>query len=67
VNINEPDPRAGPGIGVRKAFGATSRTLVGQFVVENVLTLVKASSAGAVRGGAARDRRSAVIPYATPI
>jgi putative ABC transport system permease protein len=28
-------------IGVRKAFGASSRTLVGQFVVENVtLTLV---------------------------
>ena len=28
-------------IGVRKAFGASSRTLVGQFVVENlVLTLI---------------------------
>lgn len=33
-------------IGVRKAFGASSRTLVGQFVVENVLlTLVGASIA----------------------
>ncbi len=31
-------------IGVRKAFGASSRTLVGQFVVENlVLTLVGAA------------------------
>jgi putative ABC transport system permease protein len=31
-------------IGVRKAFGASSRTLVGQFIVENlVLTLVGAA------------------------
>ena len=31
-------------IGVRKAFGASSRTLVGQFVVENlVLTLIGAA------------------------
>jgi putative ABC transport system permease protein len=31
-------------IGVRKAFGASSRTLVGQFVIENlVLTLVGAA------------------------
>ena len=53
-------------IGVRKAFGASSRTLVGQFVVENlVLTLV-----GAMLGAAcaalllAAINNSGVIPYA---
>jgi putative ABC transport system permease protein len=43
LNISRIMERA-PEIGVRKAFGASSRTLVGQFVVENVfLTLVGAA------------------------
>ena len=53
-------------IGVRKAFGASSRTLVGQFVVENlVLTLI-----GGAAGSSSRARRSGalnasgLIPYA---
>ena len=69
INLSRILERA-PEIGVRKAFGATSRTLVGQFVVENVvpLTLVGgllgwALSAVVLRGIVA----SAVIPYATPI
>ena len=49
LNISRIMERASE-IGVRKAFGASSRTLVGQFVVENlVLTLV---------GAAHRVRRS---------
>ena len=40
INISRIMERASE-IGVRKAFGASSRTLVGQFVVENIiLTLV---------------------------
>lgn len=40
INLSRIMERA-PEIGVRKAFGASSRTLVGQFVVENiVLTLI---------------------------
>jgi putative ABC transport system permease protein len=40
INISRIRERSSE-IGVRKAFGASSRTLVGQFVVENVLlTLV---------------------------
>lgn len=53
-------------IGVRKAFGASSRVLVGQFVVENVvLTLIGAmiglALAAAVLAGL---NASGVIPYA---
>ena len=53
-------------IGVRKAFGASSRTLVGQFLIENlVLTLVGAAFglllAMAVLGAL---NSSGVIPYA---
>lgn len=53
-------------IGVRKAFGASSRTLVGQFLIENlVLTLVGAAFglllAIAVLGAV---NSSGVIPYA---
>jgi len=40
INLSRIMERA-PEIGVRKAFGASSRTLIGQFVVENiVLTLI---------------------------
>ena len=43
-------------IGVRKAFGASSRTLVGQFVVENlVLTIL---------GGAVGSRRCRLLSCA---
>ena len=42
INISRIEERAGE-IGVRKAFGGSSRTLVGQFIAENVLlTLVGA-------------------------
>jgi len=42
LNVSRIMERA-PEIGVRKAFGASSRTLIGQFVVENlVLTLIGA-------------------------
>jgi len=53
-------------IGVRKAFGASSRTLVGQFIVENVLLTLVGGAVGFVlallvlRGLTASD----VIPYA---
>ena len=47
-------------IGVRKAFGASSRTLVGQFVVENVvLTLIGAALGFVGRGAAAAGRQRA--------
>lgn len=53
-------------IGVRKAFGASSRTLVGQFVVENVvLTLVGGVVALVLAAGMlAAINASGVIPYA---
>ena len=54
-------------IGVRKAFGASSRTLVGQFVVENlVLTLVGAGVgfvlAGWLLAAAQRQRADSHTP-----
>jgi putative ABC transport system permease protein len=53
-------------IGVRKAFGASSRALVGQFIVENVfLTLVGALIAWIFALGVLRGiSESGVIPYA---
>ena len=53
-------------IGVRKAFGASSRTLVGQFVVENlVLTLVGGLIAFALTGWVlSAINASGAIPYA---
>ena len=39
-------------IGVRKAFGASSRTLVGQFVVENLVLTLVGGAVGFVRRGA---------------
>jgi putative ABC transport system permease protein len=53
-------------IGVRKAFGASSRTLVGQFLVENVVLAI----VGGVLGFAGSlivleaANRSGLIPYA---
>jgi putative ABC transport system permease protein len=53
-------------IGVRKAFGASSRSLVGQFVVENVvLTLVGALLGLVLSAGVLSVlNRSGIIPYA---
>jgi len=65
LNVSRMMERASE-IGVRKAFGASSRTLVGQFVVENVaLSLIGGLfglllSAAALRGITA----SGLIPYA---
>jgi putative ABC transport system permease protein len=53
-------------IGVRKAFGASSRTLVGQFVVENVfLTLIGAAIGFLIAAGLlSMINTSGVIQYA---
>lgn len=53
-------------IGVRKAFGASSRTLVGQFVVENVVLTLLGSAIGLVLAAAvlAGVNASGLIPYA---
>ncbi|HEX4962837.1 MAG TPA: ABC transporter permease [Thermoanaerobaculia bacterium] len=53
-------------IGVRKAFGASSRTLVGQFVIENVvLTLIGAGIGLALAAAVlAAINASGMIPYA---
>jgi putative ABC transport system permease protein len=52
-------------IGVRKAFGAPARTLVGQFVVENVvLTLVSAAAGFVLSALVLRAiNQSGVMPY----
>ena len=43
-------------IGVRRAFGASSRTLIGQFLIENlVLTLIGAGDRPRARGRGAAD------------
>src|SRR5262245_20326831 len=65
INVSRIMERASE-IGVRKAFGASSRTLVGQFIVENLLlTLV----GGAIGFGLSRLALSAItnsglLPYA---
>jgi putative ABC transport system permease protein len=53
-------------IGVRKAFGASSRTLVGQFVVENVVLTLIGAGVGLLLSGAvlAAINASGVIAYA---
>jgi len=65
INVSRIMERAGE-IGVRKAFGASSWTLVGQFVVENVLlTLIGgviALAASSLVLQALTD--SGLIPYA---
>ena len=61
LNVSRMMERASE-IGVRKAFGASSRTLVGQFVVENVALSLIGGAVGlrAVRGcPRARSRRAA--------
>jgi putative ABC transport system permease protein len=53
-------------IGVRKAFGASSRTLVGQFVVENVLLTLIGGAVGLIASVFVLDalNASGVIQYA---
>jgi putative ABC transport system permease protein len=53
-------------IGVRKAFGASSRTLVGQFIVENVVLALIGGVLGFVGSlfVLAAANRSSLIPYA---
>ncbi|MEO8503537.1 MAG: ABC transporter permease [Acidobacteriota bacterium] len=53
-------------IGVRKAFGASARTLVGQFLVENVVLTLVGAALGLVFAAAtlAAINRSGLIPYA---
>ncbi|HEX9945278.1 MAG TPA: ABC transporter permease [Thermoanaerobaculia bacterium] len=53
-------------IGVRKAFGASSRTLVGQFVVENVVLTLIGAAVGLVLAGLVLGalNASGVIAYA---
>jgi len=52
-------------IGVRKAFGASRRTLVGQFVVENVLLCVVGGAIGFVLSAVALEAIAAsdMVPY----
>lgn len=53
-------------IGVRKAFGASSRTLVGQFVVENLVITLVGGALGLVLAALALRllNASGLIPYA---
>lgn len=53
-------------IGVRKAFGASSRTLVGQFVIENLILTLVGGAIGFVLAAAALSalNASGIIPYA---
>ena len=53
-------------IGVRKAFGASSRTLVAQFVVESVVLSLIGGAVGFVLAGLSLNllNRSDLIPYA---
>jgi putative ABC transport system permease protein len=53
-------------IGVRKAFGASSRALVGQFVVENVVLTLVGGAIGLALSAAALSalNASGLVPYA---
>ena len=53
-------------IGVRKAFGASSRTLVGQFVVENLVLTLVGAAVGFVGAALLLQviNASGMIPYA---
>lgn len=65
VNLSRILDRASE-IGVRKAFGASSRTLVGQFVVENVILTLVGGAIGLVLAAAVLTglNASGLIPYA---
>jgi putative ABC transport system permease protein len=53
-------------IGVRKAFGASSRTLVGQFIVENVVLALAGGVIGFAGSALVLEavNRSGLVPYA---
>jgi len=53
-------------IGIRKAFGASSRMLVGQFVVENVMLTLLGGVVGLILSAFVLEalNRSGVLPYA---
>ena len=53
-------------IGVRKAFGASSRTLVGQFIVENLVLTLLGAAAGLILAGLVLQalNASGLLPYA---
>ncbi len=65
INLSRIMERA-PEIGVRKAFGASSATLVGQFVVENVVLTVIGGAIGFVLSllVLAGVQRLEIVPYA---
>jgi putative ABC transport system permease protein len=65
INLSRIMERA-PEIGVRKAFGASSATLVGQFVVENVVLTVIGGAIGFVLSllVLAGIQRLEIVPYA---
>ena len=64
LNISRIMERA-PEIGVRKAFGASSWTLVGQFLVENLILTLVGSAIGTLLAavGLWMINNSGVIPY----
>lgn len=65
INLSRIMERASE-IGVRKAFGASSRSLIGQFVVENVVLTVIGGAIGFLLSLVALDALSRIelIPYA---
>jgi putative ABC transport system permease protein len=65
INISRIMERASE-IGIRKAFGASSRTLIGQFVVENVLLTLLGAAIGFVLSAMVvrAVNESGLIPYA---
>ncbi|HEY0159973.1 MAG TPA: ABC transporter permease [Thermoanaerobaculia bacterium] len=65
INLSRILERA-PEIGVRKAFGASSRTLIGQFVVENIVLTLIGGAIGFVLSVIALQVLSRVelVPYA---
>src|SRR5262249_21655119 len=65
INISRIMERAGE-IGVRKAFGASSLTLIGQFIVENILLTLVGGVLGFVGSylGLQAITKSGLLPYA---
>ena len=64
INVSRILERASE-IGIRKAFGASSRTLVGQFIVENVVLTIAGGLVGLVLAALVLQalNRSGLIPY----
>ncbi|UCD94525.1 MAG: ABC transporter permease [Candidatus Zixiibacteriota bacterium] len=64
INVSRIIERASE-IGIRKAFGASSRTLVGQFIVENVILTLIGGAIGFIISIAALEivSGSGIVPY----